>query len=346
MAKAGDARLMLAAAAAGHPALRPAGAGDQPIRNVHTRLLDAWQHRFHGGEADGEWVADAEAVTAIQLAHPAFPDAYRRHVLARITGLDPGHAALVCRAAGIARERGLEVPEPGSDLADSWLTAADLTRDADDALATLLARSFGARPGQCGLTLASLPPSLRTPAVLAWGRDLALAARRRTEALLGSADGGPRRRFRSEVIDRTLAALWDCEISDLQAGAFDRGIADLSELRRLAEPFVAQLRPAAGRLCHHSAPAPMLRNPSCTRRFTSCTLSAVPLPGSRLPAVRALPSSSSIISRPQDPGTESSRFVLRTMNRSPNQPICSTFEGLRKTVVSSLTASRSSTSAI
>lgn len=239
-AKAADARLMLAAAAAGDPELRPAGIGDQPIRHVHTRLLDMWEHRFHGAEADGEWVADADAATALRLAHPSFREAHRQHTLARVTGFPPDHPALIEHAAAAARARGLLPPD--SDQAVSWLTERDLAQPADEVLATLLVRAFGVLSGQPGYTKWALPPQMRTPARLAWGREFVTAARRCNERMLTPVPGSTRRQFRPEVVDRAVARLWGCGISELEAQAWDRGIADVAELRRMAEPFVAHLK--------------------------------------------------------------------------------------------------------
>ena len=226
--KAADARLLLAAAAAGDPGLGPAGAGDQPVRNVHTWLFDQWEHRFHGASVDGEWVADADAAAAIRLAHPAFRGLYRRHVLARVAGVDPDHPALTERAAAAARARGLLEPGPGANLTGGWLTERDVTGAPDDALATLLVRAFGVPQARLPAQW-DLPPGLRTPAVLAWGREVVVAARRCHE------------RLEADAIDRAVARLWGCDPDDLQWQGWDRGIADLTALRRLAEPFGAFL---------------------------------------------------------------------------------------------------------
>ncbi|HMH90647.1 MAG TPA: TfuA-like protein [Streptosporangiaceae bacterium] len=247
-AKAADARLMLAAAAAGAPELRPAGTGDQPVRHVHTWNFGTWEHRFHGAfhgaPADGEWVADADAATAIRLAYPGFRELHRRHVLSRVAGLDPDHPALAEHAVAAARARGLAVPAPGGAGADSWLTERDLARPADEALATLLVRAFGVTHGRLQSRW-DLPPPLRAPAALAWGRDFAVAARRCHGQVLGPAGGGPQRRFRPEAGDRAVARLWGCDAADLQEQAWDRGIASLAALRRIAEPFVAYLKSGA-----------------------------------------------------------------------------------------------------
>jgi hypothetical protein len=240
-AKAADARLMLAAAAAGAPELRPAGTGDLPVRHVHTWNFRMWEHQFHGARADGEWVADADAAAAIRLAYPGFRDLHRRHVLSRIAGLGPDHPALEERAVAAARARGLAVPGPDDAGADSWLTERDLGRPADEALATLLVRAFGVTHGRLQSRW-DLPPPLRAPAALAWGRDFAVAARRRHDQVLGPAGDGPRRRFRPEAADRAVARLWGCDAADLQEQAWDRGIASLAALRRIAEPFVAYLK--------------------------------------------------------------------------------------------------------
>jgi hypothetical protein len=231
-AKAADARLMLAAAAAHDPVLRPAGPGDKLARNVHTSLFIDWQHRFSGVRAGDELVSDSEAVGAVRLAYPGFRDAYRRHVLAGITGADPDDPALVARSAAVARTRGLCADLPA--LAGGWLTAQEVACDADEALATLLARMIGVR-------LRGLPATLAAPAVLAWGHRFAATAHSLNATVLASA-GGPRRRFRPAAVDQVVAGLWGCDASSLETQAWDRGIASLTQLRRLAEPFVAHLK--------------------------------------------------------------------------------------------------------
>ncbi|MEV5704089.1 TfuA-like protein [Actinoallomurus sp. NPDC052274] len=236
-AKAVDARLLLAAAAAGDPELRPAGPGDRPVRNVHTWTFDMWEHRFHGAEHGDAWVADVDATAALRLIHPAFPDLHRRQVLSRVTGLDPDHPALAEQAVAVARAKGLD-----ASGTDGWLTERDLAGPADEALVTLLVRA-------CGMTHVrswsrwDLPPRLRTPAAMDWGREVVVAARRCRERLLGPVpDGAPRRRFRAEVADQVIARQWGCDPGDLARHAWDRGIPDLPELRRLAEPFVPLLK--------------------------------------------------------------------------------------------------------
>jgi hypothetical protein len=231
-AKAADARLMLAAAAARDPALRPAGPGDEPIRNVGTRLFIDWQYRYRGARIGDELVPDGEAVAAIRLAHPGFRDAYRRHVLGQITGARPDDPELVARAAAAARARGLRADPPA--LAGGWLTGPETALGGDEALATLLARMIGVR-------LPSLPAAMSTPAVLTWGREFTAAARDLNAKLLAPA-GGPRRRFRPAAVDQAVANLWGCGIGSLEAQSWDRGIASLTALRRLAEPFVAHLK--------------------------------------------------------------------------------------------------------
>lgn len=229
-AKAADARLMLAAAAAGDPALCPVGPDDLPIRNVHTWLFDIWENTFCGDTAVGEWVGDADAIAAIRLAHPGFRDAHRRNLLARLTGVAADHPALTEHAAATARSMGLSV------TGQAWLTGSDLALADDEALATLLVRTVGTYPAESRW---GLPPQMRTPSMLAWGRKFVAAARMCNERLLGPS---PRRRFRAEAIESAIAALWKCDVSDVQAQAWDRGIADLGELRRIAEPFVAHLK--------------------------------------------------------------------------------------------------------
>jgi hypothetical protein len=224
--KAADARLLLAAAAAGDPGLRPAGAGDEPPRNVHTWIFDMWEHQYHGGTTDGEWVADADAAAAIRLFHPRFRDSHRRHVLSWVAGLDPDHPALAEHAVAVARARGLSPVAPGG-----WLTEHDLTMPADEVLATLLVRAFGAARGWSPSRW-DLPPSLRTARALAAGRAVVLAARRHSQRQGGAA----------ESTDRAIAAVWGCDRGDLEPEAWDRGIPDLATLRQIAAPFTAYVR--------------------------------------------------------------------------------------------------------
>jgi hypothetical protein len=228
-AKAADARLLLTAAAAG-PELLPPGPGDEPALHVRTQLFADWQHRFAGDEQ----ASDAAAIAAIRLAYPGFAEAFRAHVLAQITGAAPDDPDLVARAAGVARARGLRA-SPAA-LAGGWLTGREAEAlPADEALATLAARMIGVR-------VTTLPAAMSTPAALAWGRRFAAAARRLNARMLAPAGGGAQRRFRPAAIDRTVAALWGCGAENLEARAWDRGIASLTMLRRMSGSFVAHLK--------------------------------------------------------------------------------------------------------
>lgn len=231
-AKAADARLMLTAAAAGDEALRPAGPGDEPAENVRTRLFIEWQGRFTRRRAGSDPISDSAASGAVRLAYPGFRDTYRRHILAEVTGADPDDPALVARAAAVARARGLRVNPPA--LAGGWLTEREAASGGDEALATLLVRMIGVR-------LPALPAALAAPALLAWGRQFAAAAHSLNARLLAPADGA-RRRFRAAVTDQAVADLWGCDAGSLETQAWDRGIASLTALRQLAEPFVAHLK--------------------------------------------------------------------------------------------------------
>jgi hypothetical protein len=225
--KATDARLLLAAAAAGDPGLRPAGPDDEPVRNVHTWIFDMWEHEHHGGEADGERVSDAEAAAALRLFHPGFRAGHRRHVLSWIAGMSPDHPAVAERALAVARERGLMPAGPGG-----WLTARDLDLPPDEVLATLLVRAFGAGR-RWSPSRWDLPPSLRTAQALAAGRTVVAAARRHP--------GGADRPAAGET-ESALAAVWECDPAELEPQAWDRGIPDLATLRRIAAPFTAYVR--------------------------------------------------------------------------------------------------------
>lgn len=229
--KAADARLLLAAAAAGDPGLRPAGPGDEPVRSVHTWVFDMWEHQYHGGTTAGEWVADADAAAAIRLFHPGFRDSHRRHVLSWVAGLDPDHPAVAERAVAVARARGLSAAAPGG-----WLTPHDLTMPADEVLATLLVRAFGG-VRRWSPSRWDLPPSLRTGKALAAGRAVVLAARHAERQ-------GQRPGYAAGDTDRTMAAVWGCDHGDLEREAWDRGIPDLATLRRIASQFIAYVQAA------------------------------------------------------------------------------------------------------
>jgi hypothetical protein len=229
-AKAADARLLLRAAAADDPRLAPAGPADEPARHVRTQLFADWERRFAGGAQ----APDAETVAAIRLAYPGFAEAFRAHVLAQITGAAPQDPDLVARAAAAARARGLRTAPPA--LAGGWLTGSDAGLSEDEALATLAARMIGVR-------VTTLPAEMTAPAVLDWGRRFAVAARRLNTAVLGPAAGGcSRRRFQPAAVDQALATLWGCDADELEARAWDRGIASGVVARRMAEPLVAHLK--------------------------------------------------------------------------------------------------------
>ncbi|HUQ59585.1 TfuA-like protein [Lentzea sp.] len=223
--KAADARLLLTAAATGDPGLRPAGPGDDSARNVHTWIFDMWEHRYHGGTAEGEWVSDADAGAAIRLFHPGFRDHHRRHVLSWIAGMAPDHPGTTERAVAVARARGLQVPEPGG-----WLTERDLAGPSDEVFATFLVRAFGAAR-RWAPSRWDLPPPLRTERSLAAGRAVVLAARRHDRGRPGTGE-----------IDGVVAAVWGCEPGDLEPQAWDRGIPDLPTLRGIAAPFAGYMR--------------------------------------------------------------------------------------------------------
>jgi hypothetical protein len=179
-----------------------------------------------------ELVSDSEAIGAIRLAYPGFRDAYRRHVLSEVTGARPDDPMLVTQAAAVARARGLRANPPA--LAGGWLTGPETALDGDEALARLLARMIGVR-------LSGLPAAMTTPDVLAWGRRFTTAARALNTRLL-AVPGGPRRHFRPAAVDTAVAGLWGCDVGSLEAQSWDRGVASLTALRRLAEPFVAHLK--------------------------------------------------------------------------------------------------------
>jgi hypothetical protein len=231
-AKAADARLMLAAAAARDPALRPAGPGDDPINNLRTTLFTDWQYRFRGLPVGEELISDSEAIGAIRLAYPGFPGAYRRHVLSRITGAQPDDPTLIAQAAAVATDRGLRTDMPA--FAGGWLTGRETALDGDQALATFLARMIG-------VCLPSMPAIMTTPAALAWGRQFTAAARRLNGSLMAPA-AGTRPRFRPAAVDDAVAGLWGCDAGSLEAQSWDRGIPSLPALRQLAEPFAAHLK--------------------------------------------------------------------------------------------------------
>ncbi len=220
--KADDARLLLTAAAAADAGLRPAGPGDEPVRNVHTWIFDMWEHRHHGGTTGGEWVADGDASVAIRLFHPRFRELHRLHVLAQVAGVDPEDPDVVERAVAVARARGLAPTGTGG-----WITPAELAGPADELLATLLVRAFGCAR-RWSPTRGDLPPALRGEQALGAGRAVVLAARRRAAPAAPPAPGD---------VDRAMSAAWGCPPESLEQQAWDRGIPDTATLRAVAAPF-------------------------------------------------------------------------------------------------------------
>jgi hypothetical protein len=239
--KAGDARLMLSMAAAGDPALRPHGEADWAITSTGSMHLRAWQQQFHGETVDAQFVSDADASAAIMLFHPEYPATHREDVLRRITGHRGRLPEVRAAALQQARSRGLSV---ASLPADGWLSDPELRElTEDEALTRLLVRAFGSNGER--VTDDAAGSLGDRPDVHAWARRVGSAAGRANQFVpLKAGPGAPatRLRFRDDVIDRTLAAHWGCELEDLITVARDRGIGTWEALHRLAEPFVAYLK--------------------------------------------------------------------------------------------------------
>ncbi|MGH3249933.1 MAG: TfuA-like protein [Trebonia sp.] len=235
-AKADDARLLLRMAAAGDPALRPAGPGDTPVRNAATKHALWWTLRFRGEPTDEGWVSDADVAAATMLLHPGFPGRHRRDTLAAVAGTswnDPGAPGLALAAA---RSHGID--EHSVSLTGGWLTPADKAGiPIEEQLARLVVRAYGAAPVQARSTL------LANPQVRHWATQVARVTHSLNQRL--PAAEGRRARYRADVVDREFARLWGRAPADLEAAAWDRGIPSIRKFRELAEPFVGYLKAGA-----------------------------------------------------------------------------------------------------
>jgi hypothetical protein len=115
-----------------------------------------------------------------------------------------------------------------------------MTGPAQEVLATLLVRAFGAAR-RWSPSRWDLPPSLRTARALDAGRALVLAARHHA-GRQGQPPAGARPR--AADADQVITLAWGCDLGDLEPQAWDRGIPDLATLRRIAAPFTAYARSA------------------------------------------------------------------------------------------------------
>jgi len=276
-AKRADAVELLRMAAAGDPALAPAGPGDLPVEDVTTTYFHSWLCRQQGTQVRGQWVTDNAVAAAVRLLHPEAPALHRRAVLTdlladgwadawqhggpreRRTGTapevggpdpadaEPDDAELVARAVATAGERGLTGP---ADDGPQWsrLTPAERTLPADEAVVRVLVRGLGAERHD-RVSCRALPPPLATGPVLTAARAVVAAAATMTDGLpTVDAVRGRRARFSAAAVDRCYARLWGLphpdrpDPAELAAAAQDRGFADLEAFRILAEPFVAHLR--------------------------------------------------------------------------------------------------------
>ncbi|KWV32762.1 TfuA-like protein [Micromonospora rifamycinica] len=245
-AKGADARLLLAMAAADAAELSPAGPGDQPIDNLHTRFLDSWRSRHAGAAVGGHWVSERDVAAVLMLLHPESPARHRRAVLAGVAEVDPSDPALDDRAvddraAEVARERGLLAVGP---VGRDWLTGAEQGLDPREAALRVLVRAFGVSSYR-SLALWMVAEPLRAPAQVAAARQVAATAMSLNETVLPRTTGHRRpgrQHFRTEVVDRCFAALWGCPVDGLAAAAWDRGFLDLEAFRFAAEPLVAYLK--------------------------------------------------------------------------------------------------------
>jgi hypothetical protein len=235
-AKADDARLLLRMAAAGDPALCPAGPQDTPVRYAATKHAVWWKLRFQGEQADGGWVSDADAAVATMLVHPDFPARHRRDVLAAVAGTswdDPRAAELALAAA---RYQGID--EHSVTLAGGWLTPADQTGTGlDEQLARLIVRAYGTAPMQARSSL------LGSPRVRHWAVQVVRMAQG-WQRLLPSVQGH-RARYRDAVVDREFARLWGCAPDYVETAAWDRGVPTIKKFRELAEPLIGYLKAGA-----------------------------------------------------------------------------------------------------
>lgn len=210
-AKAADARLLLAQASNG---LTPPAA-EMPITDLETLYAAGWAENHGGREVAGAWVPHARATDLVALTDPDFPRRYRAAVLASLVGDgDP---------VQVANERGL------TDGLRAWLTPSERALAAAEAVPLALARAYGTRAGT-RLSLA---------------RDVAGADDghyRYAAAVTTFAGLSGRRHTKTDLIDAYCAGQWGCEPNDLLRHAWDRGFADLADLRAAAEPFAAHAR--------------------------------------------------------------------------------------------------------
>lgn len=253
--KGDDARLLLAMAAAGDPALRPHGPGDDAIAHVHTRFLDAWDTRCAGRRVGEVWVTDRDVVAALMLLHPEYPHRHRRAVLAGLANadagadvVDPDMPDLEDRALAVARDQGLGIHD-GQSRPDGpaweWLTARERELPGREATLRMLVRVFGTS-GYRSLASWMTPGSLGTPPIADAAARIVATAARLNDAAIPKVGGhvrpGGRMHFRTETVDGTFAGLWDCDAEGLLAAVWDRGFADLESFRLAAEPLVAYLK--------------------------------------------------------------------------------------------------------
>jgi hypothetical protein len=235
-AKADDARLLLRMAAAGDPALRPAGPGDTPVRHAVTKHAMWWGLRFRGEPTDEGWVSDADVALATMVLHPDFPARHRRDVLATVAGTSSDDPRAPELALAAARSQGID--EHSVTLPGTWLTPAEQAGiPLDEQVTRLVVRAYGAAPMQARSSL------LASPRVRHWAARATRVAHAWNQRL--PSGHGRRARYRADVIDREFARLWGCAPGELEAAAWDRGMPSLRKFRELAEPFVGYLKAGA-----------------------------------------------------------------------------------------------------
>lgn len=260
--KAQDARALLALAAAGADALGPPGAADEPITNLDTVYAVGWSHLFASREVDGVPVTRSRVADAVAIVDPGFARRYRAAVLGLLAAAEgeaprsTQEAERVCVAT--ARRRGLL--GAGDTLAEScwaWLTPTERSLPGRDAILRVLARNYGTRAP----VRLSVLPGLMPPDSTQWYRWVAAVTALADVALRRRPAPGaapyparpPALRLKPAAVDAFCAATWRCPTGDLTAAAWDRGFADLDQLRLSAGDLAVHAR-WFGRAPHQEVP--------------------------------------------------------------------------------------------
>jgi hypothetical protein len=183
----------------------------------------------------GTPVTDLELMVTLRVLHPGFASMQRAQVLAGLSGADPADPDLAEHALLAAERAGWRV----SARESAWITPTEAHLPDDEATLRTLVRCVGAVPTR-QISPSMIPAVLRSPAVLDVARRAVVTAKAIGDNL--SRRQGRPARFRAGVIDAVLSSLWGCDQRDLVSAAWDRGFADLDQLRELAGFLIGYLR--------------------------------------------------------------------------------------------------------